>query len=75
MDAKEMEQLLREVRTALSSTRTYTMLIYCVKTCLLIFYVRTYVTCRVMHIVSPTLLGQIYVASLFFSSAGLWPLL
>ena len=75
MDAKEMEQLLREVRTVLLLTRTYTMLIYCDEIYLIMFYVRTYVTCRVIQLVSPSLLDGIYVALLSYYSAGLLLLL
>ena len=75
MDAKEMEQLLREVRTVLLLTRTYTMLIYCDEIYLIMFYVRTYVTCRVIQLVSPSLLDGIYVALLSCYSAGLLLLL
>ena len=75
MDAKEMEQLLREVRTELLLTRTYTMLIYCDEIYLIMFYVRTYVTCRVIQLVSPSLLDGIYVALLSCYSAGLLLLL
>ena len=75
MDAKEMEQLLREVRTVLLLTRTYTMLIFCDEIYLIMFYVRTYVTCRVIQLVSPSLLDGIYVALLSYYSAGLLLLL
>ena len=75
MDAKEMEQLLREVRTVLLLTRTYTMLIFCDEIYLIMFYVRTYVTCRVIQLVSPSLLDGIYVALLSCYSAGLLLLL